>query len=51
MYPIMNYRMEGNFGAAKFGKIDDWPKICQIFAIQIFTHLAIGFHMNIEQIH
>ena len=23
----------------KFGKIDDWPKIHQIFTIQIFTHL------------
>ena len=23
----------------KFGKIDNWPKICQIFTIQIFTHL------------
>ena len=35
------YRMEGNFGTAKIWQIDNWPKIFQIFTIQIFTHRVL----------
>ena len=34
----------------KFGKMMTEPKIRQIFTIQIFTHVAIESHVNIEQI-
>ena len=32
----------------KFREIDERPKVCQIFTIQIFTHLWLKSHVNNE---
>ena len=36
--PLKMYHMEGNFGAAKFGEIDDRPKI-HLFSLSKFLQI------------